>query len=57
MHSRFPRRVDDDAYGRLLTNTNPGFHPFGNAAGLLDDATGLTRFGIRDYDAEIVPCS
>jgi RHS repeat-associated protein len=47
------QRIDYDAYGRVLTNTNPGFQPFGYAGGLLDDATGLTRFGARDYDAEI----
>jgi RHS repeat-associated protein len=46
------QRIDYDAYGRVLTNTNPGFQPFGYAGGLLDDATGLTRFGARDYDAE-----
>jgi RHS repeat-associated protein len=46
------QRIDYDAYGRVLNNTNPGFQPFGYAGGLLDDATGLTRFGARDYDAE-----
>jgi RHS repeat-associated protein len=46
------QRIDYDAYGRVLTNTNPGFQPFGYAGGLLDDATGLTRFGARDYDTE-----
>jgi RHS repeat-associated protein len=46
------QRIDYDAYGRVLTNTNPGFQPFGYAGGLLDDATGLTRFGARDYDAD-----
>jgi RHS repeat-associated protein len=44
------QRIDYDAYGRVLTNTNPGFQPFGYAGGLLDDVTGLTRFGARDYD-------
>ncbi len=47
------QRIDYDAYGRVLTNTNPGFQPFGYAGGLLDDVTGLTRFGARDYDSEI----
>jgi RHS repeat-associated protein len=46
------QRIDYDAYGRILVNTNPGFQPFGYAGGLLDDATGLTRFGVRDYDNE-----
>jgi RHS repeat-associated protein len=46
------QRIDYDAYGRVIANSNPGFQPFGFAGGLLDDATGLTRFGARDYDAE-----
>ena len=45
------QRIDYDAYGRVVTNTNPGFQPFGFAGGLLDDLTGLTRFGARDFDA------
>ncbi len=36
----------------MLTDTNPGFQPFGFAGGLYDPATGLVRFGARDYDAE-----
>ncbi len=47
------QRIDYDVYGRILLNTYPGFQPFGYAGGLLDDATGLTRFGARDYDAEV----
>jgi RHS repeat-associated protein len=46
------QRIDYDAYGRVIANSNPGFQPFGYAGGVLDDATGLTRFGARDYDAE-----
>jgi RHS repeat-associated protein len=46
------QRLDYDAYGRVTTNTNPGFQPFGFAGGLYDDQTSLTRFGARDYDAE-----
>ncbi len=42
-----------DAWGRVLADTNPGFQPFGFAGGLYDPATGLVRFGVRDYDAEI----
>ena len=45
------QRVDYDESGRVLLNTNPGFQPFGYAGGLLDDVTGLVRFGARDYDA------
>ena len=44
------QHVDYDEYGRVTANTNPGFQPFGYAGGLLDDITGLVRFGARDYD-------
>ena len=44
------QRLDYDEYGRVTQNTAPGFQPFGYAGGLLDEATGLTRFGARDYD-------
>ena len=47
------QRLDYDEYGRIVTNTNPGFQPFGYAGGLLDDATGLVRFGARDYGAVV----
>jgi RHS repeat-associated protein len=47
------QRVDYDAFGRVLSDTNPGFQPFGFAGGLYDAATGLVRFGARDYDAEV----
>jgi len=46
------QRLDYDAFGRVLTDTNPGFQPFGFAGGLYDPATRLVRFGARDYDAE-----
>ncbi|MBI2572219.1 MAG: DUF4157 domain-containing protein [Candidatus Schekmanbacteria bacterium] len=45
------QRLDYDAWGRVLTDTNPGFQPFGFAGGLYDPETGLVRFGARDYDA------
>jgi RHS repeat-associated protein len=44
------QRLTDDAFGRVTRNTNPGFQPFGYAGGLTDAATGLVRFGARDYD-------
>jgi RHS repeat-associated protein len=47
------QRLDYDAFGRVLTDTNPGFQPFGFAGGLYDPLTGLVRFGARDYDAEV----
>jgi RHS repeat-associated protein len=45
------QRLDYDAFGRVLNDTNPGFQPFGFAGGLYDRDTGLVRFGVRDYDA------
>jgi RHS repeat-associated protein len=41
-----------DEFGRVLSDTNPGFQPFGFAGGLYDPDTRLVRFGARDYDAE-----
>jgi len=38
--------------GNVINDTNPGFQPFGFAGGLYDPDTRLTRFGVRDYDAE-----
>ena len=40
-----------DAFGNVITDTSPGFQPFGFAGGLYDQHTKLTRFGVRDYDA------
>jgi RHS repeat-associated protein len=42
-----------DVWGRVVFDSNPGFQPFGYAGGIYDDATGLVRFGARDFDAEI----
>lgn len=39
-----------DEFGRVVSDTNPGFQPFGFAGGLYDPDTGLVRFGARDYD-------
>ena len=41
-----------DEFGRVLSDTNPGFQPFGFAGGLYDPTTGLVRFGSRDYDPQ-----
>ncbi|MBS1796125.1 MAG: carboxypeptidase regulatory-like domain-containing protein [Acidobacteria bacterium] len=46
------QRLDYDEFGNVLTDTNPGFQPFGFAGGLYDPQTRLVRFGARDYDAE-----
>lgn len=47
------QRLDYDAFGNVITDTNPGFQPFGFAGGIYDQDTELTRFGARDYDAEV----
>jgi RHS repeat-associated protein len=49
--SEVVQRIDYDAWGKVLSDTNPGFQPFGFAGGLYDADTGLVRFGARDYDA------
>ncbi|MBK8995697.1 MAG: RHS domain-containing protein [Myxococcales bacterium] len=47
-------RADFDAWGnRTLIAGTVDFLPFGFAGGMLDPETGLTRFGARDYDANI----
>jgi len=46
------QRLEYDEFGRVTQNTNPDFQPFGYAGGIYDAATGLVRFGARDYDAE-----
>jgi RHS repeat-associated protein len=46
------QRIDYDAFGKVLMDTNPGFQPFGFAGGIYDRDTKLVRFGARDYDAE-----
>jgi RHS repeat-associated protein len=47
------QRLDYDAFGNVLQDTNPGFQPFGFAGGLYDRDTGLIRFGARDYDPQV----
>jgi len=47
------QRLDYDEFGRVINDSNPGFQPFGFAGGLYDPDTKLTRFGARDYDAEL----
>ena len=46
------QRIDYDEFGRVLSDTSPGFQNFGFAGGLYDHETKLVRFGARDYDAE-----
>jgi RHS repeat-associated protein len=47
------QRMDYDEFGNVLTDTNPGFQPFGFAGGVYDLDTGLIRFGARDYDPQV----
>jgi RHS repeat-associated protein len=47
------QRLDYDEWGSVTLNTAPGWQPFGFAGGLQDDATGLVRFGARDYDPAV----
>ena len=46
------QRIDYDEFGQVLSNSNPGFQPFGFAGGILDPDTKLIHFGARDYDPE-----
>lgn len=46
------QRLDYDEFGRVTTDTNPGFQPFGYAGGLYDRDTGLVHFGAREYDPQ-----
>ena len=39
-------------FGLVTEDSNPDFQPFGFAGGIYDSDTNLTRFGVRDYDAE-----
>ncbi|HKO48583.1 MAG TPA: RHS repeat-associated core domain-containing protein [Polyangiaceae bacterium] len=47
------QKLEYDEFGVVVSDSNPGFQPFGFAGGLYDPITGLVRFGARDYDAEI----
>lgn len=41
--------MEHDEFGRIITDTNPGFQLFGFAGGIYDHETALVRFGARDY--------
>jgi RHS repeat-associated protein len=47
------QRIDYDEFGRVLSDTSPGFQPFGYAGGMYDQDTGLTLFGARNYDPSV----
>lgn len=44
------QRIEYDPFGFVITDTRPGYQPFGFAGGLQDEHTGLVHFGARDYD-------
>ena len=44
------QEIEYDPFGKVISDSNPGFQPFSYAGGILDRATGLLRFGFRDYD-------
>ncbi len=45
------QEITYDEFGIIISDTNPGFQPFGFVGGLYDQEAKLTRFGARDYDA------
>ena len=45
--------IDYDPYGVVISDSQPGFQPFGYTGGLTDPDTGLVRLGYRDYDPEL----
>jgi RHS repeat-associated protein len=48
------KELEHDAFGNILSDSNPAFDlPIGFAGGLVDEVTGLVRFGFRDYDPAI----
>lgn len=46
-------QINFDEFGNVISDTNPGFQPFGFAGGLYDQNTKLVRFGARDYNPAI----
>ena len=48
------KTVEYDSFGNVIADSDATFAvPFGFAGGLFDSDTGLTRFGFRDYDADV----
>jgi RHS repeat-associated protein len=45
--------IEYDAFGSIVSDSNPGLIPFGFAGGLRDANTSLLRFGTRDYDPNV----
>ncbi|MEK2647173.1 RHS repeat domain-containing protein [Bdellovibrio sp. BCCA] len=47
------QQIEYNEWGKILSNTNVGFQPYGFAGGIYDEKTNLLKFGARDYDPEI----
>jgi RHS repeat-associated protein len=47
------QQIEYDEFGAVLSDSNPGFQPFGFAGGLYDSDTKLVRFGARDYNPTV----
>ncbi len=47
------QKVETDEFGRVLSDTRPGFFPFKFAGCLYDEDTKLCHFGAREYDPEV----
>ena len=47
------QKMEYDAFGKVVSDDNPGYTPFGYAGGLYEYRIDLVRFGARDYFAEI----
>jgi RHS repeat-associated protein len=43
------QELDYDEYGNILTDSNPGFQPFGYIGGIYDNDTSLLKLGVREY--------
>ena len=46
------QRIDYDVWGRISSDTNPGFQDLGFSGALHDPDTGLVHLGHREYDPE-----
>ncbi len=50
---RVAQNMRYDVRGHVISDTAPGFQPFGFAGGLLDPDTYLVHFGAREYDSTV----
>ncbi len=46
------QEIEYDEFGNVLSETKPWLHPFRFAGGIYEGRTKLTKFGVREYDAE-----